>query len=449
MIIVQINTKDIGGGAEKSTWNLFQTYRKRGYTSHLVVGYQRSNDPDVLVIPRPQSSFLWSRPCWALHGRLESFDGRLPGAGRLRIWFHTLAGGWPEIDKVMGHEDFNFPESKNLLKPYSPLPDIVHTHNLHGGYFDLRFLSKLSHQVPVVMTLRDEWMFTGHCAYTLGCEQWVMGCGNCPDLTIYPEIRKDATAWNWQRKHKIYRKSLLYVATPSQWLLDRVRRSMLTPLETRVINNGVDLSVYHPADRFEIRARLNLPQNAILLLFAAQNAKKNRFKDYKTIEKAIRQLSSYKLKDKPIEFLVLGSSKLGEEQVGNTKMKFIPFITDPEIVAQYFQASDLFLHAAHADNFPNTILEALACGTPVVATAVGGIPEQIEHGVTGFLVPPGDGECMAKYIQLLLDDETLREKMSHSAVDNARVRFDLDKIADEYLQWYREIIERRKTEIIN
>jgi glycosyltransferase involved in cell wall biosynthesis len=94
------------------------------------------------------------------------------------------------------------------------------------------------------------------------------------------------------------------------------------------------------------------------------------------------------------------------------------------------------------------ILEALACGTPVVATSVGGIPEQIEDGVTGFLTPPGDPLAMARRIEQLLSDYTLRQRLSVSAVDAARRRFDLNRQVDDYLAWYREIIDRNRSRAV-
>jgi len=97
-------------------------------------------------------------------------------------------------------------------------------------------------------------------------------------------------------------------------------------------------------------------------------------------------------------------------------------------------------HAARADTIPTTVLEALACGTPVVATAVGGIPEQIEDGITGYLTPPGDAEAMAGRVVGLLEDEGLRQRMSEQAAEDARKRFDLERQAQEYLNWYEGIL---------
>ena len=141
-------------------------------------------------------------------------------------------------------------------------------------------------------------------------------------------------------------------------------------------------------------------------------------------------------------------------------MRFVPYQKAPDVVARYYQAADVYLHAARADTFPNTVLEALACGTPVVATAVGGILEQVKplriadcglgnsdlngYGMdeaTGVLVPPGYVEAMAEAVITLLTDDTLRKRLGHNAAEDAQRRFGLNRQVDNYTCWYREILE--------
>ena len=121
----------------------------------------------------------------------------------------------------------------------------------------------------------------------------------------------------------------------------------------------------------------------------------------------------------------------------------MPYQKDPKVVARYYQVADVYIHAARADTFPNTVLEALACGTPVVATAVGGIPEQVEDGVTGFLMPPGDAEAMAEAIITLLTDDALRMRLGRNAAEDAQRRFTLNRQVEAYLGWYEELVANR------
>src|SRR5205823_11441286 len=149
-------------------------------------------------------------------------------------------------------------------------PDVVHVHNLHGGYFDLRVLPELAGRSRLVATLHDAWLLTGHCAHPLGSDGWLRGCGNCPHLDTYPALLRDGTASNLARKRSIYEQLELTVVTPSRWLMDMVERSVLGPSAVRreVIPNGVDLSVFAPGERAADRA---VP----LIVFAAQGGRAN------------------------------------------------------------------------------------------------------------------------------------------------------------------------------
>ena len=192
-------------------------------------------------------------------------------------------------------------------------------------------------------------------------------------------------------------------------------------VESRIIPYGIDLSNFHPGDRRAVRAKLGIPDGAKVLLFAANGVRRNPFKDYETMRAAVAQVSE-RMPSQDVLFITLGEDIQGE-QIGNISMRFVPYETDIRVVANYFQAADLYLHAAKADTFPNVVLESLACGTPVIATAVGGIPEQIKRlgdsdiamsirqsfGVdeaTGVLVKPADAEAMACAIERLLKNET-------------------------------------------
>jgi len=373
---------------------------------------------------------------------------RLDGNGRFSRWAHLLAEPRALVDYFHGIEDFNYPGTSNLLGLTPWPPDIVHCHNLHGGYFDLRALSWLSRQMPTVMTLHDAWLLSGHCAHSFDCERWKIGCGECPDLTIYPAIRQDSTATNWQRKQAIYGQSRFYVATPSKWLMDKVEQSMLAPgvVEARVIPNGVDLTIFRPEDRIKTRASLALPQEAKILLFTANGIRANPWKDFQTLRDAIGRLAE-RTEAKGFLFLALGEAGLAE-RMGQVEIRFVPYQQSPEVVARYYQAADVYIHAAKAETFPNTILEALACGTPVVATAVGGIPEQIDDGVAGFLVPSRDARALASRVEYLLANDEFCQRMGARAAMVARERFDLRCQADKYLEWYKSILKRWQTQTL-
>jgi len=230
-------------------------------------------------------------------------------------------------------------------------------------------------------------------------------------------------------------------------------------VESRVIPYGVDQSVFSPGDRAAARAMLGIPSKATMVLFVANGIRYNRWKDFALMKHALRLLAE-RVRDRPLLWFGLGE-RASAEQVGSTRLIFVPFQSDPARVAQYYRAADLYVHAARADTFPNAILEALACGVPVVATAVGGIPEQVnglrdaagsepsagsmwnrydDDLATGLLSSPADVVGLANGLTRLVVDRPLRLTLGANAADDARRRFDLQREVTDYLAWYEEIL---------
>jgi glycosyltransferase involved in cell wall biosynthesis len=336
-------------------------------------------------------------------------------------------------------EDLEFPGTAHLLELGGHGPDILHAHNLHGAYFDLRMLPRLSQQVPVLLTLHDAWLLSGHCAHSFGCERWKTGCGHCPDLTIYPAVERDATASNWRRKCDIFSRSRLYVSTPSQWLLRKVEQSILAPaiLEARVIPNGVDVEVFHPVHQLEARSSLGIPPDSRVLLTVGVNVRESIWRDFQMLRESVTSASQH-LNGQELMLILLGEGA-PPGLFGSAQVRSVPFQQNAEEVARYLQAADIYIHPARADTFPLGVLEALACGTPVIATAVGGIPEQVEDAGDGFLVDPGDASGMTDRILRLLRDDHLRGNMQLQAAVHARKQYGVERQVDAYLDWYQEL----------
>ncbi|MBN1841351.1 MAG: glycosyltransferase [Deltaproteobacteria bacterium] len=461
MNILQVNAFDDFGGAARIAWNLFESYRGRGHRSWLAVGHKGSNDPNVFPIPNDASRDAWARLFIRMGDFLGPLRERIKGAGLLRRLLMGPVGQtrrWHSIRA--GSEDFDFPGTGKLLDLLPARPDLLHGHNLHGRYFDLRRLPWFSAQFPVFLTLHDAWLLGGHCAHSFDCERWEMGCGHCPDLTIPPAVSRDATAENWQRKRRIYAFSRVYVATPSRWLMRKVEQSILAPavVDAKVIPNGIDLSVFCPGDRHIARQALGIPEGVRLLLSTAKGKRRNIWQDYEAMEDAIAKVSD-RLPQTAIWTIVLGRDER-QTRVGLAQFHYLPREKRPDALALYYQAADIYMHPSRTDTFPSAVLEALGCGIPVLATAVGGIPEQVKgcsavsqrdeddefntfsvDEATGVLVPSGEGSHMAGALEWLLEDNTSRHRMGENAARDARRRFDLNRQVDTYLQWYEEIVE--------
>jgi glycosyltransferase involved in cell wall biosynthesis len=464
MKIVQVSTSDYGGGAESIAMSLMRAYRERGHDSTLVVGRKLTDDPGVRELSEAAPPGRWATLRERLGQTARGIGSRHPRAARAASLLEALATPMACVHRRLGWEYFGFPATCWLPELVPGGPTLVHCHNLHGaflpggGYFDLRALPWLSSRYPLFMTLHDAWLFTGHCAHSLDCQRWRIGCGKCPYLDIYPAVRRDATGRNLRRKREIYRGSGFFVATPSRWLMERVKASILQPAisQARVIPNGIDLSVFRPGDRDAARAELGFPPNATVLLSVANSLSTNPWKDYATLRRAVG-LASERLANREVVFVILGD-KPAETSLGNARVVSFGFTDNSRRITRTYQAADLYLHAARAETFPTTILEALACGVPVVSTAVGGIVEQVRSlaletsslpkmvpifgasVATGVLVPERDAEALAAAVTAILAEPELRHTLAANAALDARQRFDLDTQVTAYLDWYHEIV---------
>lgn len=414
MKVALLSPHDFKGGASRIAYYLFRLLEQDGQDVRFYSGIKSIN-----------------------HDRIIPLKKKMSPAERL------MNRGIKWLDRELGRESFYYPQSRSLFADQQWVPDIIHSHNLQGGYFDLRLLPELSTTYPFLLTLHDPWMFSGHCSYFIECQRWKQGCGNCPDLLRQPSLKRDGTAGNWRRKKDIYDRSQLYVATPSKWLHDEMLDSMLAPNVrlSRVINNGVDTSVFFPADRQEARKKLSLPEDALILLYVVNsNMKNNPYKDFETVATALEHLEKDYTGGKKLCFIGLG----GHEEVinkGNLTQIFVPHQNDLPTIAAYFQAADLYLHAARAENYPNVVMEALSCGTPVVATTVGGVGEQILDGETGRLVPYRNGKAMADAVRELIGDPAKLREMGAAASAWIKQNHTLECMYREYKEFYSEIQE--------
>lgn len=416
--IVAVNTADRGSGAESVAWNLFKGFQRRGVESWLVVGDKKT--PDPYVLPFFSSPYIDYSPYAD-----PAFESAL-GAQRQR-------------DLLAGIESNDFPYSKYLPTLTGSVPDITLCHNLHGGYFDLRVLQSLSVRGPVFLSLHDNWMFTGHCGYPVGCARWQTGCGQCPDLSLPPAILADGTAYNWRKKAQIYKGARLYVSAPTRWLLERAQASMLAPaiVASRVIPCPVDMQRFRAGARAEAREQLGLSQAGHVVVYAAFKGRANPYKDYATIGSALERLAVLRAHD-DILFIALGE-EAPDLQMGKIRFRFLPFQA-PAAVARYLRAADIYVHAAREETFGLITAEAAACGTPVVSTAVGGLPEVVMHEQTGLLVPAQDADGMARAIDRLLGDPVLRERIGRQGAEYARLHWDQERVLDLYQDWFEEVL---------
>jgi len=437
--ICQVNDYDVKGGAEKVSLNLHLAYSELKHQSNLIVGRKYYNYPNTYAI---FDNSISQKINFINRYQREPFfsDNKY---GQMLIRALKSSNSYKSIYYLTkGMDDYDQPSLRNFLTDLHIKPDILHMHNLHGNYFDISELPIISKEVPTILTLHDAWLFTGSCMHFMNCEKWITGCNNCNKLIVASKYRRYGVLNNWYYKKRIFEKCNLFVITPSQWLMDHVKKSILEPaiVDSKVIHNGIDMNIFHIGNKENAREILGLPKNAFILIFIANSARSNPSKDFSTLKKATIQLANRKPHEKII-FLVIGDAH--EKEIhGSATIIYIPFITDEKTLVKYYQASDVYVHAAKADTFPTTIIEAMSCGLPIIATDVGGIPEQIHNENLGILTKPGDYNIFAKKIEYLLEDEELREKMGRNAAKEAHERYNFQNQVNNYLKYYHEILKR-------
>ena len=313
--------------------------------------------------------------------------------------------------------------------------DIIHLHNLHGDYFGLLSLPIITKRKKVVWTLHDMWALTGHCGNSLECNKFVNDkCEGCMYPKVYPAMKKDRAYKLFSIKSWTYKHSDFQIIVPSKWLENQVKRSILKNKKIHYIPNGIDINIFKQYDKMQVREKLGLPKDKIILLFSANGGSRNPWKGPQYLMNAIKEINRSEWRDKVL-FLDIG---------GNSDKRYnyvaINYIKNEELMAQYYSSADMYIFPTLADNAPLTVLEAMACGLPVVTFDTGGVPEIVSHMESGYVAQYKSQSDFNKGIFLLLQSTLLRNEMSKKAIETVNNKFTLDKMTDRYIKLYESII---------
>ena len=308
--------------------------------------------------------------------------------------------------------------------------DVIHLHWINQGMLSLTEIGRiLASGKKVVWTLHDMWAFTGICHYAAGCEHYEISCGHCPYLTGCS--KRDLSYKVFRKKQVVYQKGEITFVACSNWLKELAVRSPLT-YGHRLVNipNPIDTERYFPNEKEQLREKLQLPKNKKIALFAAVKASDPR----KGLEYLIEASRFIVQERNDLLFLIAGTN--GDEIARQFPLpaRSIGFITSNDM-PDYYNAVDLFVTPSLQDNLPNTIMEAMACGTPCVGFKTGGIPEMIDHGINGYVAKYQDAKDLARGIIKVLF-EADEEKLSHHARQKVMQEYNQKKIANQYKAIY-------------
>ena len=329
---------------------------------------------------------------------------------------------------VFGNYGFNsFWATKWLLKQINKInPDIVHIHNIHGH--DCNFESLFSYlkmkKIKVYYTFHDCWAFTGYCPHFImsKCEGWKDGCGNCPSRHRYSWFF-DNSAKNLSRKRKALKGLDLTVITPSKWLADLVKETYLQDVPVKIINNGIDLSVFKPRNS-DFKEKHGLNDKKIVLGVALG------WSDAKGLDVFV-YLSKRLPKDYKI--VLIGTDAEIDKKLHN--IITIHRTQNQKELAEIYSAADVFVNPTREDTYPTVNMEALACGTPVLTFRTGGSPEIIDN-TCGSVVKCDNIEELEKEIIRLCSNINY----SVEACLNRAKEFDKNERFKEYLELYKTVI---------
>ncbi|MCU0552454.1 MAG: glycosyltransferase family 4 protein [Leptolyngbya sp. Prado105] len=403
MQVLHFNQTDVAGGAALAGYRLHQGLLEQNIDSRFLVARKVTQSDRVTQLPPPSRT----------ERRIQS------------------------ITDPLGLAQIHLLSTFNLRKhPSYQSADLLNFHNLHDGYFNYLAIAHLTQHKPAILTLHDMWSMTGHCSFSYDCDRWKIGCGNCPDLTIFPPMRRDSSHWEWKLKQWAYQTANLTIVAASRWLADVARASPLfRKFAVHHIPYGIDTDVYKPLDPEQCRARLNLPKGKKVLLFVATHLQERR-KGGDLVVTALQQLPE-SIKSELV-LLTLGG---GDAYQTGISTLALGYVKDDDEKAIAYSAADLLIFPTRADNLPLVLQESLACGTPMISCNVGGVTDLVRPGVTGYLAKPEDVNDLKHGILALLEDDFLRQQMKQNCRTIAVAEYRLDRQAERYVELYQQILK--------
>lgn len=405
MIVLQINTNVNSGSTGRIAEEIGLKAIEAGYNSFIAAANtSRPSKSKIIQIG-------------------NDFDRKMHGLKTRLLDRHGFGSGKATKELVTKLEQLN--------------PDLIHLHNIHGYYLHIGILFEYlkKHQKPVIWSFHDCWPFTGHCSHfeRVNCYRWQNLCYNCPNKKGYPaSYFIDRSTKNYLLKKDLFTSLRnLNIITPSDWLTNHVKKSFFKYFDVRTIYNGIDINVFKPQSRLELKFKYNLVNKYVILAVA------NVWNIYKGLNDIIKL--SYQL-DSNSQIVMIG---LTSAQINKLPANIIGISHTNSIseLSEWYSLSNVFINPTYSDNFPTTNLESLACGTPVITYNTGGSPEAIDEN-TGFVVDKGNIEQLSKCIKIILGHG--KDYYTNNCRVRAETYFNKDDRFIDYLNLYKSVIVEKK-----
>lgn len=424
MKVTLINTSDSGGGAPAASLRLLKALASESVAAKFLVQYKKTTGGNVEAVVK---SFFDK-----LIAKVNFLYERLPF-----IFFC-------ERDKSVRFAFSTANAGVSIAKdPLVLAADILHLHWVNSGFLSIANLKELVKLgKPMVVTLHDMWYFTGGCHYAGTCDHFTNVCGDCYFLKK-PAVA-DISHEGWLRKEDLYSyaNNITFV-TCSNWLEGVARQSsLLKKFQIQTIPNPIDINVYAPGDQQKARLKWNINPDAKVILFGAANISDRR-KGIDYLFEGLQYLRDHYPESAAVEVVIFGKNK----QFDVTKLPFhvyeLNIITSQQDLAEIYGMADVFVLPSIEDNLPNTAMESLSCGTPVVAFNTGGLPDLIDHQQNGYLADFKSAPDLAKGIYDILYSGR-GEEISSNARAKVLNNFTNKKVAQQYIEVYQSILKKRQ-----
>jgi glycosyltransferase involved in cell wall biosynthesis len=387
---------------------ILNTYKDKGGAA---IAAGRITEAIKKEIPETTTQFLIDNNKRSLSGSLQQLRPYIDfGFGFLRSFKRIPY--FPAVLKT----------SKLNRKIASENPDIVHFHWMQGGFFDFS-TDSVPKGVPLVWTFHDLWPVTGGCAYPGECRGYQNNCGNCP-LFLFPG-KNDISYKSLRRKKEFFQSfSDIHIVTPSSWLQKRVKESPITAhLKTSVIHNGIDTETFKVINKSVARKKLGISDHKKIILFGAIGATTNPTKGFDILLETYR-----KMNHSACRLIVFGSD-----------ITYYPLIKDIQTLNRLYSAADVMVVPSREEVFGQTVIEAMASGTPVVAFNNGGPADIIDHKINGFLASPFSPHSLREGIDWILENNPL--ELGLKAKDHIDLNFHISQTASKYISLYNSLAQ--------
>ncbi len=307
---------------------------------------------------------------------------------------------------------------------------ILHLHWLPGflpfpGFFEQHLQAR-----KMIWSVQDLWLMTGGCHYTNGCTAFTESCRNCPQVRGL--FRKRVAAAMHDKQATFRDRGDILLVAPSEWTRSIIQASTVTrDLPTAVIPNPIDTAAFSPLDRATIRKKWDMAPSALIIGVGAADLDDERKQIPQTLA-ALSTLISARGTAPSLQVLIFGAG--GRTMTSRPEFRFVGPSKNTAMLAEWYNAMDVYISLSRYETFGNTLAEAAACGTPSICLTGSGMSEVVIPDRTGRHVP--SPAALPAALSNWIDQPEGARRMGLEARENALCRFDDAVVARQFIDLY-------------